>query len=251
MAALDTQLLLLATGAATAWAAAGAARLPEARVGAVARGLLGGGAAFGLAVSCYGLLQLAGLDLRWELLAGGGWGALGAAALIGLVEEGAKLGGLALAVREPRRPAAVMATAIGTCAAFAALETVAVLSGGPPRLAVARALLAPVAHAVLSAPLGFGVAVAARRGWRAGLVAVPLALAVASVLHAAGNLALTAPRYGRLGYAIALLAPVLGLYLHARRLAPDRARVPVPVPVPVSVGGAAGSRRDGGAAGRD
>lgn len=249
MAGLDASILLLATGAATAWAAAGAARLPEARAGAVARGLLGGGAAFGLAVSFYGLLQVAGLDLRWDLVAGGGWRALGAAALIGLVEEGAKLGGLTLAVREPRRPATVMATAIGTCAAFAGLETVAVLSGGPTRVAVARALLAPVAHAILSAPLGFGVAAAARGGWRTGVVAVPLALAVSSLLHAAGNLALTAPRYGRLGYAIALLAPVLGLYLHARRLAPGRVPVPIPVPVPASL--PAAGRPDAGATGRD
>lgn len=227
MAHLDPGLLLLAAAAAIAWTAAGAARLPGARFAAVARGLLGGGAAFGLAVSGYGLLELGGLGVRWERVLGGGWTALGAALLIGAVEEGAKLGGLALAVREPRRPADVMSTTVGTCAAFAALETVAVLSGGPARLAVVRALFAPVAHAVLSVPLGFGVALAARRGRRAGLVAVPVALALSAVLHAAGNLALSAPRYGRLGYATALLAPVVALFLHLRRLGP----APVPVPV--------------------
>jgi RsiW-degrading membrane proteinase PrsW (M82 family) len=233
MTSFDPGLLLLAAAAATAWTAAGAARLTGARVAAVARGLLGGGAAFGLAVSGYGLLQIAGLQVRWEQVMGGGWTALGAAMVIGLVEEGAKLGGLALAVREPGRPAAVMATTVGTCAAFAALETVAVLSGGPVRVAVARALLAPVAHAVLSVPLGFGVALAARRGLRAGLVAVPVTLALSAVLHAAGNLALSAPRYGRLGYATALLAPVVALFLHLRRLEA------APVPVPLSL------RRDG------
>ncbi len=225
MASLDPKLLLLAAAAATAWTVAGAARLPEGRLGAVARGLLGGGAAFGLAELGYGLLELGGHPLRWELVTGGGWTALGATLLIGLVEEGAKLGGLLLAVRQPRHPAALMATTVGTCAAFAALETVASLSGAPPHLAVTRALLSPVAHALLSLPLGFGVALAARRGLRAGLVAVPLALALSAVLHAAGNLALASPRYGRLGFALALLAPVLALFLHARRLPPPASPV--------------------------
>lgn len=230
MAHLDPTLLLLAAAAATAWSAAGAARLPADRLGAVARGLLGGGAAFGLSVAGYGLLDLCGLTLRWELVTGGGWTALGATLLIGLVEEGAKLGGLALAVRGPERPGVVMATTIGTCAAFAALETVSTLSGAPPHLAVTRALLAPVAHALLSMPLGFGVALAARRGRRAGLVAIPLALALSAALHAAGDLALAAPRFGRLGFALALLTPLLGLFLHARRLAPAAARASASAP---------------------
>lgn len=241
MAPVDPMLLLLAASAATAWTAAGAVRLPGGRVGAVARGLLGGGAAFGLAVSAYGLLQVAGLDLRWDLVAGGGWSALGAALLIGLVEEGAKLGGLALALRQPGRPAVVMATTVGTCAAFAALETVAALSGSPPRQAILRALFAPVAHAVLTVPIGFGVALAARRGRRAGLVAVPLALALSAALHGLGNLALAAPRYGRLGFAAALLAPVLALFLHLRRAG----AAPVAVAVEARRRAAVPPQRDG------
>ncbi len=252
MASLDLTLLVLSALAATAWAAAGAARLPAGRPAAVARSLLGGGAAFGLAASGYGLLAALGREVTWEQVSGGGWAGLGAALLIGLTEEGAKLGGLVLALREPRHPAEVMATTIGTCAAFAALETVAVFSGGPPALAATRALLAPVGHALLSVPLGFGVAAAARRGWRAGLVAVPLSLSLSAALHAFGNLALASPRYGRLGYATALLLPLLALWLHLRRLgaAGARAHLAVPVPLPVAVQAAALPRREDAAARR-
>ena len=227
MPSSDPALLLLAAASAVAWATAGAARLPSGRVSAVAYGLLGGGAAFAVALAAYGLLAGAGLEVSWEQVMGGGWGGLGAAARIGFVEEGAKLAGLVLVLRHPRRPGAVMATTIGTGAAFAALETVAALSGAPAWLSLPRALLAPVAHAVLAAPLGFGVALAARRGGRAALVVVPLALALAATLHAAGDLALAAPRYGRLGYAGVLIAPVLVLFLHVRRLQPQAAAVPV------------------------
>jgi RsiW-degrading membrane proteinase PrsW (M82 family) len=226
MCTIDPLLLVLAAASATAWSVAGAVRLPGACRDVVPRALLGGGAAFGLALSAYDLLPVAGLEVRWETLLRGGWPALGGAALIGLVEEGAKLCGIALAVREPRRPAAVMGTTIGVCAAFAALETVTALSGAPAGLALVRAVLAPVAHAVLSVPIGFGVALAARRGFRAGAVVLPLALSLSAALHAAGDLALVAPRYGRLGFATVLLAPVVALFLHLRRLAP--ARVPAP-----------------------
>ena len=65
---------------------------------------------------------------------------------------------------------------------------------------------------------------AVRRGWRTGLLAVPAAVLLAAGLHGLGDLALTAPRFGRLGFAIALLVPVLAIYLHARRLVPAPAR---------------------------
>jgi RsiW-degrading membrane proteinase PrsW (M82 family) len=218
MPSLDPTLAVLAAAAATGWAALGAARAPGPRRELVLRGLLGGGAAFGLALLAYDLLGAAGLGPRWEQLMAGSWTALSAALVIGLVEEGAKLGGIFLSVRRAEQPGAVMATTVGVCAAFAGLETATALSGAPFGPALGRALLAPVAHAVLSAPLGFAVALATRRGWRTGLVAVSAAVALAALLHALGDLALAAPRFGRLGYATALLAPVLAIYLHARRL---------------------------------
>lgn len=228
MAALDPTLAVLAAAGAAGWAAIGAARAPGPRRELVLRGLLGGGAAFGLALVAYDLLGAAGLGPRWEQVLAGSWPALGTALVIGLVEEGAKLGGIALSMRRAERPGAVMATTVGVCAAFAGLETATALSGAPFGPAVGRALLAPVAHAVLAAPLGFAVAWAVRRGWRVGLLAVPAALVLAAALHALADLALTAPRFGRLGFAAALLAPVLVIYLHARRL--------VPVPVAVARG---------------
>jgi len=218
MAALDPTLAVLAAAGATGWAAIGAARAPGPRRELVLRGLLGGGAAFGLALVAYDLLGAAGLGPRWEQLLAGSWPALVTALVIGFVEEGAKLGGIVLSMRRSEQPGGVMATTIGVCAAFAGLETATVLSGAPLGPAVGRVLLAPVAHAVLAAPVGFAVAQAVRRGWRTWLLAVPAAVILAAVLHGLGDLALTAPRFGRLGFATALLAPVLAIYLHARRV---------------------------------
>jgi len=225
MASLDPTLAVLAAAGAAGWAALGAARAPGPRRELVLRGLLGGGAAFGLALLAYDLLGAAGLGPRWEQLMAGSWPALSMALVIGLVEEGAKLCGILLSVRRAERPGAIMATTIGVCAAFAGLETATALSGAPFGPAVGRAMLAPVAHALLAAPVGFAVAYAARRGWRTGLGVLAAAVLLAAVLHALGDLALSAPRFGRLGYATALLAPVLVIYLHARRVV--AARVPV------------------------
>jgi RsiW-degrading membrane proteinase PrsW (M82 family) len=235
MAAPDPTLAVLAAAGATAWAAIAAARAPGPRRELVLRGLLGGGAAFGLALVAYDLLGAAGFGPRWEAVLAGSWPALATALVIGLVEEGAKLGGIALSMRRAEQPGAVMATTVGVCAAFAGLETATALTGAPMGLAAGRALLAPVAHAVLAAPIGFAVAAASRRGWRVGLVAVPAAVLLAAALHALGDLALAAPRFGRIGFAAALVAPVLVIYLHARRL--------VAVPVPVARAVEPGERR--------
>jgi hypothetical protein len=222
MEVLDPKLAALSAAFALAWAALGAIRFGGSRSGLVVRGLLGGGAAFGMAQAAYQLLGAGGLDLSWGRVLGGGWAALGVAALIGLIEEGAKLGGLLLAIRAAPRPGAVMGTAIAVCSGFAALESVLALSSAPAGLAVARAALAPVAHGVLAVPLAFGVAVSARRARRTGLVQVALGLALSAALHGAGDLALAAPRFGRLGFAVAMAAPVIALFVHLRRLAPAR-----------------------------
>jgi RsiW-degrading membrane proteinase PrsW (M82 family) len=229
MADFDPILAALATASAVGWSLAGAARVARGQREVALRGLLGGAAAFGVALSAYQLLSLGGLDPRWERVLGGGWPAVIATLIIGLVEEGAKLAGLLLVVRQAWRPGQVMAMTIGVAAAFGGLETALSLAGGPPPAAIARALLSPVAHAVLAAPLGFAVAHAARRGRRVALVVLPLALGVSALLHAAGDLSLASPRWGQLGYASALLAPVLALFLHARL-------APAPVPLPQASG---------------
>jgi RsiW-degrading membrane proteinase PrsW (M82 family) len=185
------------------------------------RALLGGAAASGMALAAYDLLHRLGLEVRWEVIVDGGWRSVAMSAAIVLVEESAKLGGIALAVRRPERPGAVMRATIGVSAAFAAIEAGVTLAGTPAPLAFARALLAPAAHAILSAPLGFGVAAFARERRRGGLL-LALGFLVSAGLHGAGDLSLAAPRYGQLGYAAALLAPALWIFLHARRISPMR-----------------------------
>src|SRR6266568_4358280 len=69
------------------------------------RGVLGGLAALVTAWGAYALVHAVGVDLRWDWLSGASWPALGAAAGIGLIEEGAKLTGIALAVSPGRRDA--------------------------------------------------------------------------------------------------------------------------------------------------
>jgi RsiW-degrading membrane proteinase PrsW (M82 family) len=219
MSSISPTLVGLAGVAAAGWAVAGAARLPGGRREVVLRGLLGGAAAFGIALAAYDLLFLTGVESRWELVLQGGRRALVLAALIGLVEEGAKLAGLALAIRSPERSGIVMGTTVGVAAGFAGLESVAALHGGLSPEVMTRTALAPVAHALLAAPLGFGLVLAARHGRRVGAVAVPAALALAALLHAAGDLSLAAPRYGRIGFAAPLLAPLVAAFLHARRYA--------------------------------
>src|SRR5919198_5406303 len=61
------------------------------------RGLLGGIAALACAYIAYGVLQMLALEPRWEGIQGRAWPALGFAALVGIVEEAAKLAGVLLA----------------------------------------------------------------------------------------------------------------------------------------------------------
>ncbi|MGC3996516.1 MAG: PrsW family glutamic-type intramembrane protease [Anaeromyxobacter sp.] len=224
---LAVQFALCALSA-TGWAALAGWRAPGGTRRALLRGLAGGGAAFGLALGAYAALEEAGLAIAWEQVLAGGWPAARLALLIGLVEEGAKLFGIALAVERGGRGAAMRAT-VGVAASFAALEAALAAGGGATAAVLARALLAPVAHALLAAPLGF--ALSARPG-RTRARALALALPAAAVLHAAGDLALSLPGYGRLGYAAALLAPALWAYLHLRRLAPRRLALAPPLAGP-------------------
>jgi RsiW-degrading membrane proteinase PrsW (M82 family) len=198
------------------WVTVGAWRVPGGSFAGAARALLGGGAAFGIALGSYLALEALGLEVSWDRVLAGGSGAVVLAAAIGLVEEAAKLAGIALAVVRPDRRGEILRATLGVAAGFAALEGVVALSGVGPGVALARALLAPVAHAVLAAPLGLALAASARGGRRAALWLVPGLLASAT-LHAAADLSLAAPRFGRIGYAAALLVPALLVFVHARR----------------------------------
>jgi RsiW-degrading membrane proteinase PrsW (M82 family) len=220
VATFDPILAGCAAASAVGWTSLAAARAPAMRPELALRGLLGGSAAFGLALSGYQLLDGSGIHLAWALLVAGGWPAIGIALLIGLVEEGAKLAGILLAARDVGRPGVVMALTVGVSAGFAGLEAVSVLSEAPSALGVGRALLAPVAHAALALPVGLAIAWSARRRLPAAPWVVVPALLVAALLHGASDLSLALPWLGRLGFAAALLAPVLALFFRLRLRAP-------------------------------
>jgi len=207
-------LSVAAAGSGAAWARLAAVRAGERRVGFAAHALLGGVAAFGLALAAYELATRAGVDVRWERLARGDVTAFLLAGAIGLVEEGAKLAGVLLVVERGVRTRAVLAVAAGVAAGFASLETIVVLGGEASTAAFARAALGPVAHALLAIPVALAVAPALRSRRPAAALAMPLVASAA--LHGAGDLSLALPGVGHAGYALALAAPAVVLFARAR-----------------------------------
>ncbi len=214
-----------------AWASFGAWRAGDGPARFAARSLLGGAAAFGIAVGAYDLATAAGLRVEWvALLRGDLRAAVLLALAIGGVEEAAKLAGVLLVVERGWSPRRVLGASLGVAAGFAALEAFTTLHGSGSPVALARAALGPAAHALLAIPIGIGVADAlqgARRGW--ARIAIGLAASIA--LHAIADLGLALPIAGKLGYAVALLAPSLWLFARARgglRGSPALARPPAP-----------------------
>jgi RsiW-degrading membrane proteinase PrsW (M82 family) len=213
----DLSLTIACVAAGLGWAVLAAWRAGEARGAFPLRALLGGAAAFGIAVCTYDLASFAGMPFDWDRIVRADLG--GAALLagaIGLFEEGAKLAGVLLVVGRGWRTRSVLAAAVGVAAGFAAMEAFTTLYGWGSPLALARAALGPVAHALLAVPLGLGVAAWSRRG-RAAAPLVALGLLASAALHAGGDLSLALPRHGSLGYAAALLVPLVWLHLLARR----------------------------------
>ena len=211
-----TAWLAACAALAAVWVAAASWRAGD-RPGAVAlRGLLGGLAALGSASVGYGLLELAGLDVRWEWVGRGTLPALGFAAAVGVVEEGAKLLGLVLATPPGAGRRGVLATALSVAAVFAVAEAASVLAAAPWPLALTRLTLAPVAHALLSAP--FAMVLAEARALPLGQRSLRLAVAAAAsaALHGLGNLGLARPGWGQAVYAAALLAPTVWIFARAR-----------------------------------
>lgn len=202
-----------------AWASAASRRAPEGLVPAAVRGLLAGAGAFGLALAAYDLLEAAGLAVRWQGILAGGAGAALLAAVVGLVEESAKAAGILLALPRGATPAAVRPATVAVAAAFAALETAVTLGAAPSGILLARAALAPVAHAVLAAPVGLAIAAGVRDGGRRWLLLAP-ALAASAALHALADLSLASSRFAHAGYAAALAAPAVGTFLALRRVRP-------------------------------
>src|SRR5690242_15839033 len=177
-----------------------------------ARGVLGGLAALGTAFIFYGLMEAAGVGIRWEWIEKGAWPALGFAALIGLVEEVAKAAGIALAspaLFRRGRERSVLSTGAAVAAVFAVAEALLTLRGASWPVALSRAALGPVAHGVLAAPAAMALAYAA--GVPRARLALRLAVAIglAALLHGLGDWSVAQPGWGRVGFAAALLAPTL------------------------------------------
>lgn len=195
------------------WAIVLAWRAPEGALRSAARGLIGGGAAVAVALGGYALLERGGVRVTWaELVAGGGSG-MAVAAAIGLAEESGKLFGMALASLRLRQAGrgAIVRTVLAVSASFATIESAIVLVHAEPGVLLLRALLAPVAHAILAAPLGLALV-----GGRTGIRWALPALLLAALLHGAADLSLATPAFGRLGYAAVLATPAVLLHLWDR-----------------------------------
>ena len=216
---------LLAVGAfsAAGWARLAAWRSGDARRPSVPFTLLGGAAAFGLALVAYEAAARAGLDVRWEGLARGDGAAFLLAGAIGLVEEGAKLAGLLLVVERGIRTRAALATATGVAGGFSALEALVTFGRDASLVAFTRAALGPVAHALLAVPVALALAPALRGRRPAAALVLPLLASAA--LHGAGDLALALPG-ARAGFVLALAAPALLLFARGRRRRTAAAPVP-------------------------
>jgi RsiW-degrading membrane proteinase PrsW (M82 family) len=213
-----------------ACAALGGAWIVAANWQGALRGLLGGLAALGTAAIAYQLLDAAGAAPTWELLQGGAWPAIGFALAVGFVEELAKLAGVMLAApattpRQRRR--SVLRTTASVAAVFAVVEAALALRGADWPVALSRAALGPVAHAILAAPFAVALADAAGVSRTRLALRVGLAVVLAALLHAAGDLSIAHRGWGQLGFAAALLAPTLWFFFDVRRrraLANARAR---------------------------
>ncbi len=206
------------------WTVAASWRAESGTLAAAIRGVLGGLAALGTASVAYGVIQIAGLRVSWESVSSGAWPALGFAAVIGLVEEGAKLTGIVLAVPSRGKRSVVQTTA-AVAAVFAVAEAAVALRGASWPLALSRAALGPVAHAVLAAPMAVALVEGqpASRSQRA--LRLLIAVGFASALHGLGDWSVAHEGWGRVGFAAAMAAPALWLYLRARFAATARVQV--------------------------
>jgi RsiW-degrading membrane proteinase PrsW (M82 family) len=220
-------LWIACVASALGWASYGAWRAGEERGRFPIRALLGGAAAFGIAVLTYDLASFLGVHIEWErVVRADVAGALLLAGAIGLFEEGAKLVGVLLVVERGFRTRAVLAASLGVAAGFAALEALTAFYGLGSPLALTRAALGPVAHGLLAVPIGLAVASWARGHPRAR-AHLALGLLASAALHGLGDLSLALPRHGQFGYALALLAPLAWLYVRGRLVRAARyARAP-------------------------
>jgi len=182
-----------------------------------------GATAVGAAAFGYGLLDNLERAPTWGALAGPWREAVGAALLIGFVEETAKLLPVFAVARFSTHfdelwdgPVYAATAAVG----FALAETLALLHAGElGRIdGAARALAAPITHALFAAPAGLGIAYAVleRKRW-----ALAAGFAASVTLHAAYDLCLAQP-----GLRLAASGVVLAVWLWLLWTARDLMRRP-------------------------
>ena len=169
---------------------------PFPRVAAV----LGGGLASLASLFFYSQLERLGFTLEWSALEEGGVRALASALAIGAIEEFAKVlpvivVALVFGSVRRSRDAVILACCAGV--GFSAAENAYLVQRGLPLLmeGLARAVAAPITHAVFAAPVGFGLALY----WLHGRKLAPLlGLAASTCAHGAYNFLLAQPGLPRM-----------------------------------------------------
>ncbi|HSP77268.1 MAG TPA: PrsW family glutamic-type intramembrane protease [Myxococcaceae bacterium] len=184
-----------------------------------------------VALAGYGGFEAAGLPTEWEALAGDDlvW-AVRVALRIGLVEELAKLlpvVAVVLFTRQLDEPLDGIIYAACSALGLAAGETIFLLRGGELGLTegIARALSAPLSHALLSAPWGLGFALFLLRRQRWGL---PLGLGLSILLHGAYDLLLSRPELPSFTASLLILAVWIWLLVMTPRLTAQAHPPPAP-----------------------
>lgn len=203
--------------------------------------VVGGGAlSVPVALAGYGGFEAAGLVTEWEDLAGPNliW-AVRVALRIGLVEEAAKMlpvVAIILFTKQLDEPLDGIIYAACSALGLAAGETVFMVRGGELGLVdgLARALSAPLSHAMLSAPWGLGLALFLLRKQRWGL---PLGFGLSVAFHGAYDLLLSRPEIPSFTSSILILALWIWLLVMTPRLARSaQQQTPAPTPLAPSSG---------------
>lgn len=178
--------------------------------------LLGGYLAVLAAVFGYRSIEALGCSPEWAVLEGGGSRALGLCLIIGFVEEGAKmLPVVLLAVWSRRFDRPVEGLFFAACAGvgFATAENTSLWMSGELSVVdgLARAVAAPVTHALFAAPWGLGLGGFLLRRKPSILL---LGFAASVVSHGAYDLLLARAQGPSLAAALLVLALWIWLIVH-------------------------------------
>ncbi len=170
--------------------------------------LIGGCLSVAAAFAGYSGIDALGLDLQWASLEEGGLLSVAGALLIAAIEEGSKLLPvlvIALVGQRLRRPEDALLFAGFAGVGFATIESATLLFEGnlSPAEGLARAVAAPITHALFAAPWGLGLGRALLRREPSSLV---LGFTASVLAHAAYNLLLARPEIPRIASASLVLA---------------------------------------------